>query len=805
MARRRTEIVDGLIRTLFEPFETERLAVAAVGGYGRRELTPASDVDLMFLFRGRNDEPARKASTAVLYPLWDAGFRVSHSVRTVSDCRREARLRLDSLTALLSARPLGGSAALVADAREAARQLVRKAESKFVADVRRSREERGTRFGSVPRTLEPDLKESLGGHRDIQALSWLRDAFIGSAGADDVSDLEVAGLLASHEVAGVRGDLDLLLLARAALHRSSGGGTNRLTSEHQEAVARLLGLEDEPDWTPADALMRDLCLAGRRTEVVVDAVLDRGRASAPAVSRNELDVPAGRAFGDVAMSLFADVAEGREALSTHVRSTLHQGAQASSQIDWSPEALSAFVRILRAGDAGVRALELMDALDLLPRFIPEWRSVRGRPQRDPYHRFPVDIHLLTTAAEASRLLSAPDEPFAMEAAGLIRDSDALLLGALLHDIGKVGRGSHVTAGAEIAERVLATMGVADDARGEIRFLVREHLLLSDTATRRNLQDEDLVLQVAAHIGDPRRLAMLYLLTVSDAASTGPAASTPWRMTLVRELVAKVNRAFERGVMDRDRAERLRTAEENVKKSLADAEPEEASRFLAAVPPSYLLAVDPSNAPVHLPLLVPPPAPGELRASLRPGRYPGSGVLAVSAADRVGLLASITGALAISGFSIHNARAFTTSDGVALDMFEIRSAFEDEITDERWLRLRSRIAEVRDLVDLEAELRSRRQHYRPPGADVPVEVHVDQTASDFYTLVEVHGPDRMGLLFELAKTFSERDIDVHAAQVSTYGPKVVDVFYVTDVAGQKVMDSTVVREITEALTKVAEAP
>ncbi|HEX2089951.1 MAG TPA: [protein-PII] uridylyltransferase, partial [Actinomycetota bacterium] len=777
--------------------------VAAVGGYGRSELTPGSDIDLMFLFRGRNSEAARLASSAVLYPLWDGGFRVSHSARTVADCRAEARRRLDSLTALLSIRRLAGSAGLVAEASDAARGVVQKAPRKFLAQVEKSREERRTRFGSMSRALEPDLKESLGGHRDVQVLTWVVKALTErSEQVDDLEALSSSGLLGANDTSKIRRALDVLLQTRTALHRVAGASSNRLLAEHQHAVSGLLGYGSERDWEGRDALMRDLCIVGRQVEMATEAVLARAARSGRQGSTASLDLSNRSTFARSVMEAFAQVAEGGTALGPQEQAAVEDEGTRHGDLPWTPETLSAFLRILRSGEAGSRALEVMDSLDLLPRFIPEWHHVRGRPQRDPYHRFPVDVHLFTTAAETARLLRGADEAFDVEAALLIKDADALLLGALLHDIGKVGRGSHVAAGSEIAAQVLTRMGVADHVRRDVVFLVEEHLLLSDTATRRDLEDEDLVLHVAARVGDARRLAMLYLVTVADAASTGPAASTPWRMTLVRELVAKVNRAFERGLMDRGRAERLRLAEARVREALTEARPEDAERFLSSVPPSYLMSVEPPDAPAHLNLIEPRPGANELRTHLRPGRYAGSAILAVSAEDRVGLLASITGALTLAGFSIHSARAFTTAEGVALDIFEIRSAFEEEITEERWERLRSRMTRAADLGRLEAEVRSLREHYRPVSTDVPVEVRVDQEGSDFYTLVEVHGPDRMGLLFDLARTFSERGIDVHAARVATYGPRVVDVFYVTDSSGRKVSDPKILDGMVAALSEAA---
>ena len=760
----------------------------------------------MFLFRTRNKEAATTASAAVLYPLWDSGFRVSHSMRTVADCRAEGRRRLDSLTALLSVRALGGSDALVAEASDATQAIVRKSGRRFVAQVERSREERRVRFGSASRALEPELKEGLGAHRDIQLLSWVATAVATNvAMGEHFETLQDAELLAPDDSAKVRAALDLLLLVRAALHRASGTPSNRLTADHQQAVSALLGYENDTDWEARDAVVRDLCVAARRTELVTDAVLARAGDSRGRNKSLPVEVSSGPAFARVAMEAFAALAERRATLTANDQARLEEEGGRHEELQWSAETLSAFLRVLRAGESGSRALELMDSVDLLRRFLPEWRSVRGRPQRDPYHRFPVDVHLVTTVAEAARLLTAPDEPFEIEAVRVIDAPDALLLGALLHDIGKVGKGSHVPAGTEIARRVLDRMGVPGQVLRDALFLVHEHLLLSDTATRRNLDDEDLILGVAARVGDARRLAMLYLLTVADATSTGPAASTPWRMTLLRELVAKVNRAFERGLMDRARAERMRLAQAGVRETLAaEAPPEAIERFLAAVPPSYLLSVEPSDVRAHMALIDPPPAPKELRTHVRPGRYTGSAVLTVAAADRVGLLASITGALTLAGFSIHTARAFTTPQGVALDVFEIRSTFEEEINEERMERLRSRLSSASDLPEIEADVRALRQHYRPMSAEVPVEVRLDQEGSDFYTLVEVHGADRMGLLFDLARTFSDRGIDVHAAQVATYGPRVVDVFYVTDASGQKPSDPEALDELVRALSEAARA-
>jgi [protein-PII] uridylyltransferase len=697
--------------------------VGAVGGFGRGEQVPGSDVDLTFLHAVDGPSDVRELVDAVLYPLWDSGLPVSHSVRTVAECRAEAAARLESLTALLDARMLTGSVELVDGARTAAEEVLREDPAAFVEAIRRSRREREARFGSVGRMLEPDLKEGLGGLRDLQVLRWLTRLPEPAPAAD-------SGL--------VEAALDFLLLVRAALHRASGTRSNRLLAEHHGTMAQALGVEDRPGWEARDRLMREVFRHGRLIEQVTDRALGMNRTAEQPGQALPVDL-----LGIVTR----------------------------------PEAPD----ILRAEDAVGNNIEHL---------LPEWEGVRGRPQRDPYHRFPVDVHLLETLSEAAGLLRGSDEPFAARASGSIGDSAALLLGALLHDIGKVGRGSHVQTGVAVAAGALDHLGITGERREDVLFLVREHLLLSDTATRRNLEDEDLILYVAARIGDQRRLALLYLLTVADAHATGPAAATPWRLGLIRDLVAKVSHVFEKGLMDRDRAGRLASAEKTLREALgsADVPDDDAEAFVAAAPPGYLMWVSPEDISGQVPLVIPRPRPAEVRVAVREGETPGTYRLSLGAVDRLGLLAAAAGAMTLSGLSILSAQAFTTEDGLALDVFEVRGAFEEDVDEDRWERFRSVMAEALDgKLDLRERVRSLRAHYRPVTGDVPTSVHIDEESSDFYTVVEVSAPDRLGLLFDLASTLADHDLDVHVAKVATYGARVVDVFYVRDSAGQKVND------------------
>jgi [protein-PII] uridylyltransferase len=531
--------------------------------------------------------------------------------------------------------------------------------------------------------------------------------------------------------------------------------------------------------------MRTVFDHGRRVHAAVEGCLDRAVGALGSRPAHSVGIDWESPPAEAVTEGLARLAEEGGSLSTPDLDRMESVVPAEP-VRWTEDLRSAFVRILASGEGGARVLRLMDLSGWLGCLLPEWEAVRGRPQRDPFHRHPVDTHLIRTAAHLARLLFRPGDPLEYRSVSAVTNPAPLLVGALLHDAGKVGLGNHVMEGARVAGEATSRMGLAGDERELVSFLVQEHLLLADTATRRNLEDQDLILHVAAKVGTPGRLGALYLLTVADAESTGPASTTPWRMGLIRELVSKVSRAFERGEMSPDRAVELERAERSVRDAL-DAIPDtDAADFLARVPPAYLLWTDPADAPVHFRLIVPRPGRFEARAHHRLGRSRGVHLLTVGALDRPGLLAHIAGALTLAGLSVLSAQAFTTEDGVALDAFEVVGAFEEEIGEDRWRRFRTLLRHALEgRVDLADRIRSLREHYRPARPDVPVKVRTNQEASDFFTVVEVGAPDRLGLLFDLGRAFSDRGLDVHLAKVATYGPRVVDVFYVTDQEGQKV--------------------
>jgi [protein-PII] uridylyltransferase len=800
-ARRRSDLVDQAVGALTEGLGPS-VALVALGGYGRGQLCPHSDVDLMVLHRGANPAAMFETASRIFYPFWDAGISLGHAVRTVEESVATAKVRIDVLTALLDARLVSGDSNIFRRLQSEVSRLVSANRGRYLEMLRSSAAERRSRFGSCSQLLEPDLKESSGGLRDIHLFGWARPVF----GAESLDELIDLGLLREREAAQVEEAEEFLVRLRSALHLETGRRTDRVHLELQPRLAEAFGFDAVAGMAAPDALMRTLFEHARAVEHVSEAFLDRAAAKArgdrggPAPA--DAEQPAG---AEDVLRAFARMAETGRPLGPAALDALEAALVGVPM--WTDGMREAFLSILRAGAAGERALEAMDRAGILSRLFPEWDPVRCRPQRDPYHRFSVDVHLLRTAADAAGILAGEvsDDPLASEAAAAIEDRDAVLLGALLHDIGKVGEGSHVPKGVEVAASVLARMGVPDPTAPSVLFLVRQHLLLSDTATRRDIGDENLVLDVAARIQDPQRLAMLYVLTAADARATGPHAWTPWRQALVRELVAKVERVLGRREMGPDRAALLSARLDEIRTRLSEENHAAVEAWLARLPRPYILATEPADVARDFPLVAPAIGASEVRTRAARGEREGTYEVTVVARDRPGLLSVMAGALAVNGMNILSARAFTTEDGVALDLFVVEPGFRGEIDEERWRRFRNDLRRALEgRISLDHRIAEKRTYYPPSAADVPVRVAVDNGASDFYTVVEVSAPDRIGLLHDLAQAFHQLDLDVHLAVVATYGVRVVDAFYVRDLLGQKVLEPDRIAALEAAITDRIEA-
>jgi [protein-PII] uridylyltransferase len=785
-ARRRSDLVDARLRELLQ--QAPGVAVVAVGGYGRAELAPASDVDLLILHDRADHELVGPVVDRLLYPLWDGGLVVGHAVRTPEEAVAIAGERLDVLTATLDGRLVAGDASLWTATRSRIMALVGGDRLRTFAErLREDGNVRHDRHASVCDRLEPDLKDGRGGLRDAQSLRWLSIAMTG-----EPDRLVGVGVLRAAERAAVEDALELFVRIRSAMHLETGRTGDRLVMDLQPSIARALGFEDEPDLRGVDALMRNVFERARLVDQAVTSAFDRvlrGDAGASAFD----PTPAG------VLRLFARTARRDEVLSPATLDRVEK-AGIANPVRWSDDVRDAFLELLGTGRAGVAALETLDRLGLLSRFVPAWSAVRCRPQRDPYHRYSVDVHLLRALeATAALLEDGDDDPVASRAAAAAGDRDAVRLAALFHDIGKIGRGGHVPVGARIVSEQMERMRIGPETAELVRFLVAEHLLLSDTATRRDIDDDELILGVSARIGTPERLAALYLLTRADAAATGSQAWTPWRATLVRELVGKVQRTFERGGMGAEVAERLSVRLDELRRLAGEDRSDDIDRFAVRMPRAYLLNVPAERVIRHLDLLAAPVGALDVRTLEEEGERAGAHSLTVVARDRPGLLSFVAGSLTLAGLSILTAQVFTTRDDVAVDVFEVEGAFEPEVTPERWREFRQVLRHALEgRVSLEHRVRQKRASYPPARTDLEIGITSHNDVSDFFTVVEVGAPDRIGLLFDITTELAELRLDVHLAKVATYGGRVVDAFYVRDELGRKIEDPARLDEIGRAL-------
>ena len=736
----------------------------------------------MVLHDDRRSAEAAAVAERLFYPFWDAGIALGHAVRTVDVCLDEARARVDVTCSLLDARHLAGERRLV---HELNRRLVQDLRERgdFVDRLHDDSVARHARYPAVSTVLEPDLKEGSGGLRDVAMVGWLRR-------------VEEAAAPSERDRAVLDGAEEFLVRVRSALHLEAGKRTDRLALAYQPSIAEAFGFEATAGLDAPDVLMRTLFGHARDVEHSRDRVL-RHRGSIA-----EIAPPS---TAEEVIEVFARMAATGDELPADALEAAERVAEATPAGPWTERMRAAFLDLLAGPHAG-RSLEAMDRIGAFHRLVPEWEPVRCRPQRNPYHLFPVDAHLIRTLEGASRALGGDDDPDPMVrvAAAAVEDRAALLLGALLHDIGKIGRPDHAAVGERVGAAALDRIGIEGSTREDALFLVRNHLLLSNTAVRRDLADENPILDVAGVVGDAGRLAMLYVLTVADARATGPHAASPWRLALVREAVGKVQHVLDTGreaMPPTAIAERI----EAIRGLLSTEEASVVARFLARLPRSYVLALEPEVAAGHFRLLATPVGRTEVRTLTGAGERPGTYDVAVVAADRPGLLARIAGSLSLSALTILSAQAFTTEDGTAIDLFTVEPAFHGEVDEDRWRRFRTTLRRALEgRAWLEERVRERRAHERPPPAPVPTAVRVLDDASDFSTVVEVETTDRIGLLHDLARAFEDLRLDVHLAKAATYGPRVVDAFYVRDLEGRKVGETGRGDEVKRTLLERLEA-
>ncbi|MFE3532005.1 [protein-PII] uridylyltransferase [Streptomyces sp. NPDC059144] len=754
-------------------------ALVAVGGYGRGELSPRSDLDLLLLHDGSADTAALAAlADAIWYPVWDLGLALDHSVRTPGEARKTAGEDLKVQLGLLDARPVAGDLGLVASLRTAILADWRNQAPKRLPALHELCQERAERMGELQFLLEPDLKEARGGLRDATALR--------AVAASWVADAPREGLDRARRT---------LLDARDALHLTTGRATDRLALQEQDQVAQALGLLD------ADTLLRQVYEAARTVSYATDvtwrevnrvlrarsarpklrALLSGGLGAKPTPERTPLADGVVDADGEVVLAraarperdpvltlrAAAAAAEAGLPLSRHLVRHLATTAR-PLPVPWPPEAREELVTLLGAGEATVGVWEALEAEGIITRLLPDWERVHCRPQRNPVHTWTVDRHLVETAVRAASLTRRVHRP------------DLLLVAALLHDIGKGWPGDHSVAGEVIARDMATRIGFDKHDVGVIATLVRHHLLLVDTATRRDLDDPATVQSVAAAVSTASTLELLHALTEADALATGPAAWSAWRASLVADLVKRVGAVLAGEFPDEPEEEASSAEHERLTiEALRTGEPVLALHTQPEEP-----AGDGEVEPVGVELLIAlPDRPGVLPAA--------AGVLAL---HRLTVRAADLRAVELPNELGEKADLLLLSWRVAAEYGSLPQA----------ARLRADLVRALDgSLDIRARLAEREAAYpRRRGVKAPPpRVTVAAAGSRRATVIEVRAQDAPGLLHRIGNALEGSAVRVRSAHVSTLGANAVDAFYVTGTDGEPLSPgraAEVAREVEKAL-------
>jgi [protein-PII] uridylyltransferase len=708
------------------------IVLIAVGGYGRRELAPHSDLDILLVHKSVKN--IGDIASKMWYPIWDASVKLGHAVRTPKETIQLCSTDLDTATALVTARVIAGNQKLGNELISEASSSWKKNGRQWLVQLHRRIIERYAKDGEVAFLLEPNLKEGLGGLRDIHALQWAVDAGL-ELSSDDRRQLTRCN--------------DILLRVRVALHRHVGRASEILRLEDQAPVAPMAGYATD------DQLMAAIAEVGREVAWIADeawAQLD------PPADRSPIAQPLapgvhllnGEIHLDDAVNVADDptlllrVATAAARLGARIdRASLNRLGESSPQWPdpWPAGASDDLVALLLEGEAAIPVLESLDQRNLLVRVLPEWASVRSKPQRNAFHRYTVDRHLWQTVANAAELVHRVARP------------DLLVLAALFHDLGKGYPGDHTEVGIELFAEIGTRMGMSESDQRIISLLIEHHLLLADTATRRDLSDDATITMVAGHLQSTVVLDLLHALTQADSLATGPSAWSDWKAELVALLVERARHVLGGGDMT-----------------------------------EVMWRLFPDASVLEL------MASGEIAIRTQPDR------VTVVSPDKPGTFSRVAGVLSLYNMDVLGAEAHSDEQGMAASEFRVSSQHGDidwePIENNLRLALSGRLALDSRLADRAANARPRRATSAlAPAAPT---VRFDDSASSNATFLEVRAPDMVGVLHRITKAIADCGLDIRHARVLTLGNEVVDSFYVREPNGGRINDEAYKNEISRAI-------
>jgi [protein-PII] uridylyltransferase len=813
----------------------QRLTTVARGGYGRSELNPYSDIDLLFLHDYKPGPYLEIVTETILHALWDAGLTLGYSVRNAAECVKMAAVDLKEKTAILDARLLAGDEKLYAQFDKALINdvLNRGQQSFFTAKLAESRE-RHKRYGESIYLLEPQLKEGEGGLRDLHTALWLAKV---KYKIHSLPELVQKAVITESELAEVIAAQDFLFRVRNSLHFLSKRHTDQLTFEFQEQIAPMMGFADGDGLAASAHLMRayyqNASTIHRFSEGLIARVTEEtgssrffrrplGRQIRPGViiQGRSLGLAQADFFTRVPLDLitiFADCQAHDVELSGSAYQLVRDNLYLiDDTMRADPRTGIALMGILSGRQHVAETLEAMHRAGVLGAVIPEFGNLYARVLHDLYHIYTVDRHSLAAVRELERLRNGEfkdSNPLLTEVA---REYDALpmvFLSLLLHDIGKGHGHDHHERGAQLAEAVCVRLALDSEETDLVVFLVRNHLMMSQVAQKGDIDDVRTVDEFAHHVGSIGRLKALYLLTFADMRAVAPNVYNNWRDMLLSDLYMKALKILEQGDREAvDPERRLALVKTAVRGQLSktNAPAGEIEDFLALMPERYFLTVPEGDIDTHFELMR---AVGEQPLVCRHRHFPELefSEFIVVTRDQPGLFSKIAGALTANNLNILSARITTRADAIALDVFRVslpRGGGALAMEEDRWLRVERDLERVlrgeQDIAALVAQAQRTRFGARKFVRRVPTEVTIDNRSSEQFTVLDVFTQDRVGLLFAITHTLFQQGLVIHLARISTNADQALDVFYVGDRGGNKITDLERMRTLRAALIEKLEA-
>ena len=826
-------LASGTLHRAPNPTEAERLTLLAVGGYGRSELAPFSDLDLLFLTPWKMTPWAESVIESVLYILWDLKLKVGHASRTVKDCLRLGRADYTIRTALLEHRFLIGDEALAVELRHRLRsELFRTTGAEFIEAKLAERSERHKRQGGQRYLLEPNVKEGKGGLRDLQTLYWIGKYI---HGVGEAAELVEEGVFRREEFENFAAAEDFLWAVRCHLHHIAGRAAEKLSFDIQVEVAARMGYEDSAGRRAVEHFMQDYfrhaTRVGELTRVFLTAMearhakreaslaglFKRRRKLWPGyrMDRGRLNISDSATFLNDKLNLLRLFEEAlRSGALIHpdamrlVAANLHL---IDDDMREDREATRIFLDLMLKHGNPERALRRMNELGVLAAFLPEFEPIVAMMQFNVYHSYTVDEHTIqciSTLAQIERAELIEELPIS---SGILTDGvnrRVLYVALLLHDIGKGRPEDHAVLGAQIARRVAPRLGLNAEECETVEWLVRYHLLMSDMAQKRDISDPRTVRDFAKAVKTRKRLDLLTVLTVCDIRGVGPTTWNNWKAMLLRRLYADTAEALDAGLESLNRDKRQDEAKRSLREALADWDAKDLRRETLRHYDPYWQGLSTEAHVVFARLLKDLPQ-DDIRIDIEPDIDRDATRACFALADHPGIFSRLAGALALSGANVVDARTYTSKDGYATAIFWVQDAEGHPYEAARIPRLKSMIEKTlkgevvaRDALKDRDKIRKSERQFR-----FPTSITFDNDGSEIYTIIEVDTRDRPALLYDLTRTLAASNIYIASAVIATYGAQVVDTFYVKDVFGLKLharlKQESLEKKLRAAITEGAE--